>query len=231
MAFFLCFSPKVEVSRYGMAGSATPVPLHSTATGRAGGGIGGVGDVGDQGVGGQDQLGDRHRVQQCQRGDLDRIDDPGGEQVAEPAGAGVEAEPFGKSGDPGGDAVSVQVRGTDYAAAAIAALLGAATVADVLYLNIRDRAAEYALLYATGWHDGAVTRLVLTEAAAMAVAGAVGGAAVGLAAYATFAGSLSPAVTLPTVATVCGAITLTVLTATSPLRALRHHPLTRHLTS
>ncbi|UWE12013.1 FtsX-like permease family protein [Actinacidiphila bryophytorum] len=129
-----------------------------------------------------------------------------------------------------GDAVSVQVRGTDYAAAAIAALLGAATVADVLYLNIRDRAAEYALLYATGWHDGAVSRLVLTEAAAMALAGAVGGAAVGLSAYATFAGSLTPAVTLPTVATVCGAITLTTLTATLPLRTLRHTPLTRHLT-
>lgn len=44
-----------------------------------------------------------------------------------------------------GDAVSVQVRSSDYAAAAVAALLGAAAVADVLYLNVRERAAEYAL--------------------------------------------------------------------------------------
>ncbi|CAG6391726.1 hypothetical protein NMG29_18415 [Streptomyces cocklensis] len=128
-----------------------------------------------------------------------------------------------------GDAVSVQVRGSDYAAAVIAALLGAATVADVLYLNIRDRAAEYALLSATGWPDRAVTRLVLTEAAVMAVAGAVAGAAVGLSAYAVFAGHISRAAVLPTLATVAGAITTTLLSAALPTRALRHLPLTRHL--
>ncbi|WP_327288545.1 FtsX-like permease family protein [Streptomyces sp. NBC_01198] len=128
-----------------------------------------------------------------------------------------------------GDAVSVQVRGSDYAAAAIAALLGAATVADVLYLNIRDRAAEYALLYATGWPDRAVTRLVLTEAAAMAVAGSLLGAAAGLAAYAAFAGHLTLAALLPTAATVAGALATTLLSATLPTHALRRLPLTRLL--
>ncbi|MDT5025623.1 MAG: putative transport system permease protein, partial [Micromonosporaceae bacterium] len=61
-----------------------------------------------------------------------------------------------------GDAVSVQVRTTDYVAAAIAVLLGAFTVADVLYINIRERSGEYALLHATGWEDSALFRLLLT---------------------------------------------------------------------
>jgi len=128
-----------------------------------------------------------------------------------------------------GDAVSVQVRGTDYAAAAIAAGLGAATIADVLYVNIRDRAGEYALLHAVGWHDRALGRLVLTEAAAMGAAGALVGVTAATAADTAFAGRfvLSTLVTAGGVA--LAAVALTLVCAAVPARALRRMPAARLL--
>jgi len=50
-----------------------------------------------------------------------------------------------------GDVVTVQVRGVDLIAAVLALLLGALSVADVLAVNLRDRAGEQAVLAATGW--------------------------------------------------------------------------------
>ena len=45
-----------------------------------------------------------------------------------------------------GDAVAVQARSTDYVAVIATVLLGAAAVADVLFLNVRERATEFATL-------------------------------------------------------------------------------------
>ncbi|MFC4035037.1 FtsX-like permease family protein [Streptomyces polygonati] len=120
-----------------------------------------------------------------------------------------------------GDAVTVQVRGSDYAAAAIAGLLGAATIADVLYTNIRDRAAEYALLRATGWPDRSLTRLVLTEAALTAAAGAVLGAGLALAGDAVFTGRLTATLGWTAALAVIAATLVSVGCAALPARALR----------
>lgn len=120
-----------------------------------------------------------------------------------------------------GDAVSLQVRGSDYAAATIAALLGAATVADVLYLNIRERADEYALLHATGWHDGAIGRLVLSEAAAMAAVGALLGAGAALVALRVFAGALSGALVLLAAGIAAATVAVTLVSAALPALSLR----------
>ena len=49
-----------------------------------------------------------------------------------------------------GDAIAVQVRGVDYIAVAATVALGVLAVADVLFLNLRERAAELATLRATG---------------------------------------------------------------------------------
>ena len=62
-----------------------------------------------------------------------------------------------------GDAVAVQVRGTDYVAVIATVLLGVAAVADVLFLNLRERAGELATLEAGGWDDRALGRLVAFE--------------------------------------------------------------------
>jgi ABC-type antimicrobial peptide transport system permease subunit len=89
-----------------------------------------------------------------------------------------------------GDAVSLRVRGVDTVAAVATVVLGALAVGDVLYLNIRDRAAEFATLHATGWGDGALTRLVAYEGLALGLLGALLGAGIGLAGVAWLDGTV-----------------------------------------
>ncbi len=100
----------------------------------------------------------------------------------------------------------MQIRGVDYLAAAVTVLLGAVAVADVLYLNIRERSAEFATLRAIGWREGPLSRLVTLEGIGMGLIGSGFGAAVGLVAAAVFAGAL-PTVLLgiATAAAVVGA--------------------------
>jgi hypothetical protein len=128
-----------------------------------------------------------------------------------------------------GDAVSLQVRGSDYAAAVIAALLGAATIADVLYLGIRERADEYALLHATGWPDRAIGRLVLTEAAAMAAVGAPAGAGMALLGIRAFTGGLDGGLVLLALGVAAAAMVVTLISAALPALALRRAPTARLL--
>ena len=98
-----------------------------------------------------------------------------------------------------GDAVAVQVRGTDYVAVITTVLLGVAAVADVLFLNLRERAEELTTLEAGGWDDRALGRLVAFEGLWIGALGAVAGAAAGLAGAALFAGALPPALVLTSV--------------------------------
>ncbi|MGC5288289.1 FtsX-like permease family protein [Micromonospora sp. DT231] len=95
-----------------------------------------------------------------------------------------------------GDVVSLSVRGADTVAAAATVLLGAAAVADVLYLNIRDRAAELATLRAIGWTDTELGRLVGYEGLALGIVGATTGATVGLVSAGWLIGELPGALVL-----------------------------------
>jgi len=63
-----------------------------------------------------------------------------------------------------GDAVSLQIRGVDYLAVAVTVFLSSVAVADLLYLNVREGAAEFATLRATGWPESALSRLVSGKA-------------------------------------------------------------------
>ena len=64
-----------------------------------------------------------------------------------------------------GNAISVQVRGTDYrTAVGLTILLAGVSVADVLYLNLRERSAELATLRALGWSDAQIATTVVLEA-------------------------------------------------------------------
>lgn len=81
-----------------------------------------------------------------------------------------------------GDVLAIQVRAVDLFAAILILALGAFTIADVAYLNISERHAEIGTLRATGWTEHHVRRLFATEALAIAAAGAVAGAALGVAA-------------------------------------------------
>jgi putative ABC transport system permease protein len=87
--------------------------------------------------------------------------------------------------------VTASTRGPDLVSAFLAVGLGAASVADVTYLNLRERAAELAALAASGWGRPQIGRLLLTEAVITALVGSAVGAAAGLV-TAGYAFGLSP---------------------------------------
>jgi len=79
-----------------------------------------------------------------------------------------------------GNAISVQVRGSDFLAVGLTILLAAVSVADVLYLNLRERSAELATLRAVGWSDAQLRTTVVLEALGLGLVGSVPGAGLGL---------------------------------------------------
>lgn len=78
-----------------------------------------------------------------------------------------------------GNALSVQVRGADYLAVGITITLAALSVADVLYVNLRERAPEFASLRTVGWSDRHLI-FVVALAVLVSAAGSLIGAAVGV---------------------------------------------------
>ncbi|HZD80023.1 MAG TPA: FtsX-like permease family protein [Actinomycetota bacterium] len=79
-----------------------------------------------------------------------------------------------------GEAISIQVRGVDLASVALAVALGGLSVADVLFLNLRERAPELVTLRASGWEERHLSGLVAAEGLGMGILGAVPGAAAGV---------------------------------------------------
>jgi hypothetical protein len=128
-----------------------------------------------------------------------------------------------------GDAVTVQVRGSDYLAAALTVLLGAAAVADVLYRGIRERAGEFALLAASGWGDRLLVRLAGYEALTLGVIGALAGTGVSLGLAAALGGSLTGPVWFAAGGAALAGLLVTVAAATIPLRTLSRLPTARLL--
>ena len=106
-----------------------------------------------------------------------------------------------------GNAVVVQVRSPDVAALIAVLVLGAAGVANVLYLAIREQGAELAALRATGWTDSALSRLVLHQGLGIGILGGLSGAVLGLATVIAFTGTLSAAEVLSaSIAAACGPV-------------------------
>jgi putative ABC transport system permease protein len=123
-----------------------------------------------------------------------------------------------------GNAVAVQVRGVDYVAVAATIALGVMAVADVLFLNIRERAAELATIRALGWPESALGRLVVTEGAAIGLCGSLVGAAAGLAGAAEFAGQFPAQLLLAATAAGLAGVLVTVIAALVPAQLLRRMP-------
>jgi putative ABC transport system permease protein len=90
------------------------------------------------------------------------------------------------AGDLLGEAVTVQVRGVDFAAVLVMLALGVFGVTDVLYLNVRERGTELATLQATGWSRRQIGRLITFEGTILGFSGSLLGAAVGIASISTF---------------------------------------------
>jgi putative ABC transport system permease protein len=127
-----------------------------------------------------------------------------------------------------GNAVAVQVRSVDYIAAGATVALGVLAVADVVFLNIRERAAELATLRSFGWHDTTLARLVITEGTVIGLVGSLAGAGLGLGAAAWFAGQLPARLLALAAAAVAAGIVITAAAALLPAALLRRLP-TAHL--
>lgn len=123
-----------------------------------------------------------------------------------------------------GDAVAVQVRGVDYVAAVATVALGVLSVADVVVLGIRERAAEIATIRTFGWRESALGQLVVTEGVIIGLTGSLVGAVLGLAAAAEFAGQLTTRLYLIAAVTVIAGALVTAGAAMLATQALRHLP-------
>jgi putative ABC transport system permease protein len=120
-----------------------------------------------------------------------------------------------------GNALALQVRGADLAAIGLTIGLAAFSVADVLYVNLRERAAEIVTLRSTGWSERQLSLLVALEAAVLGLGGSLVGAALGVALTAAlFSVSLGPLVVAAVLAALGGTLT-TVAASLVPLSRLR----------
>jgi putative ABC transport system permease protein len=79
-----------------------------------------------------------------------------------------------------GDAVSVEVRGLDFLVVGVIVLLATLSLADVLYLNLRERAAEFVTLRTVGWSDRYLVQVVAIEAAILGLLGTIPGSLIAL---------------------------------------------------
>jgi hypothetical protein len=119
-----------------------------------------------------------------------------------------------------GDAISLQVRGADEVAVAATIALGLVAISDLLYLNVRERAAEFAALRATGWSEPTLARLVALEGVGTGLLGAVTGGVAGVLAATGFAGDYTPGLTWIAAAAGSGVV-LVAIAAVVPALAQR----------
>jgi hypothetical protein len=123
-----------------------------------------------------------------------------------------------------GNVVSVQVRAVDWLSVALAVGLGALSVADVLVLNLKERAPELVTLKTTGWTQGHLGRLVAYEGLGIGVLGSFVGALLGLG-LAAQVGGVGPKVVLAAlVAAVVGAAAAAVASSVPALLVGRMTP-------
>lgn len=124
-----------------------------------------------------------------------------------------------------GDAVAVRVRGVDTAAIALTMVMGVIAVADVLFLNLRERAAEVSLLRAAGWHEGVLARLVVWEAIGLGLLGGVVGAGAGLVLTSWLAGMVTAQLVTVATLVLAGSLLVAVLASFVPVAMLRRLPM------
>jgi ABC-type antimicrobial peptide transport system permease subunit len=128
-----------------------------------------------------------------------------------------------------GGFVADQVRAVDYLSAALAILLGAASVADVLYINLRERASEFAVLSALGWRRGHMARVALGEGAGIGIVGSLVGAAVGLVAASLVLGPDLGLLAAPAAAAFVAGVIVTVVAASVVVVSLMRLPVATSL--
>lgn len=104
-----------------------------------------------------------------------------------------------------GEVVSGQVRGLDFLVVGVIVLLAGLSLADVLYLNLRERAAEFVTLKTVGWSDHHLARVIAAEAVLLALVGTIPGITLG-GTVGLFLGASVPAVLLGAAASIAGGL-------------------------
>ncbi len=120
--------------------------------------------------------------------------------------------------------VTATTRSTDIVSAVLTVALSAAGLADVTYLNLRERSAELAALAASGWSRGQVGRLLGYEALLTAAAGSLVGGAAGLAAAGTAFG-ITAGVIAGVVAAILGGVLVSVIACAVVLVVTARRPI------
>ena len=128
-----------------------------------------------------------------------------------------------------GDAVALQVRGPDTAAAVLLAVLGLTAVATVLTLSLFEDAPSYAVLQAVGWSDRALGLALLTQAAIIGLVGSTFGVAMGLGFISSFLGPVDAGVAAVGAAVASAAVALSAIVAVLPATLLNRLPTARIL--
>jgi ABC-type antimicrobial peptide transport system permease subunit len=123
-----------------------------------------------------------------------------------------------------GNAVSLQVRGPDFVAIGLTIGLAAVSAADVLYLNLRERAAEFVTLETTGWSPAQLARVVVLEAAALALLAAFAGASIGIVVGGPLLGVPYAPLVLASLVAGAGAIVAATLASLAPTVQLLRLP-------
>lgn len=118
-----------------------------------------------------------------------------------------------------GEAISVQVRGLDFLTVGLIVVLAGLSLADVLYLNLRERAAELVTLRTVGWSDGHLGFVIALEALLLGLLAALAGAAVGVITGAQLGVPLGP-LALAAAAGVAGGCLIALLASLLPLAHL-----------
>ncbi len=124
-----------------------------------------------------------------------------------------------------GGFVANQVRAVDYLSASLAIILGAASVADVLYINLRERASEFAVVSAVGWRRGHVARVAIGEGVGIGIAGSFFGAVLGLGIAEVILGADLSLLAAAAVAAFVAGILVTVVAASIVATTLQRLPL------
>jgi putative ABC transport system permease protein len=128
-----------------------------------------------------------------------------------------------------GEAITLQAHTVDYLAVAVTIVLGIVSVADVLYLNISERAAQMALFIAVGWPDRILYRLVLTEAVGMGLLGGVLGSVAGLTGAVLFAAGVTTPLLWCAGAALLAGVAVAGAAVIVPILMLRRLPVARLL--
>jgi len=118
-----------------------------------------------------------------------------------------------------GQAISVQVRGLDFLVVGVIVLLAALSLADVIYLNLRERAAEIVTLRTVGWSDRHLAQMIATEAVILGLLGTIPGSLLGLL-IGLQLGVPALAVLLASAISILGGLLVSLLAALVPLARL-----------